>query len=61
MDKNFGYFIFLSLLICALFGFGLGSVNGYPYHGLGIGALVGAFLGWFVAAAAHEQQDKTKQ
>ncbi len=50
MDRRFGYFIFLGLLIGVLFGFGTGSANGNPVLGVGEGALAGVFIGWFVAA-----------
>jgi hypothetical protein len=48
MEKTFGYFIFGGLLIGALFG--LIWAGGYnSLMGIGTGALVGAFLGWFIA------------
>jgi hypothetical protein len=59
MEKTFGYFIFGGLLIGAMFGLiGAGPGNAMP--GIGIGALAGAFLGWFLAAAVLEQKKKEK-
>ena len=55
MDKRFGYYVLLGLLIGAVFGQGLGSANENTFLGLGIGALVGVFLGWFIAAAVLNQ------
>jgi ABC-type uncharacterized transport system permease subunit len=49
MEKTFGYFIFGGLLIGAMFGL-IGAGGGNPLLGIGIGALAGAFIGWFVAA-----------
>jgi ABC-type uncharacterized transport system permease subunit len=57
MDKTFGYYIFGGLLIGALLGFGW-SANGNPILGIGIGALVGAAIGWFAAAAALQEKGK---
>ncbi len=48
--RRFGYFVFLGLLIGALFGSGVGAANGNGLLGTGIGALASVFLGWFVAA-----------
>ena len=59
MDKKFGYYIFGGLLIGALFGI-LWSTNGNLILGISIGALVGAAIGWFAAAAALENEKKKK-
>ena len=56
MDKRFGYYVVLGLLIGAVFGSGIGSANGNTFLGVGIGALVGVFLGWFIAAAALQNR-----
>ena len=56
MDKKFGYYVFGGLLIGALFG--SIWVAGSGLLAIGIGALAGAFIGWFLAAAVHEQQSK---
>lgn len=58
MDKKFGYYILLGLLIGAAFGFGFGTTNGNPLLGVGSGALMGTFLGWFIAAAFVEKNEK---
>ena len=60
MNKKFGMFVFLGLLIGAAFGSLLGSANGNPLAGLGLGALVGVFLGWFIAAALLGNQNSNK-
>lgn len=54
MNKKFGIFILLGLLIGATFGVLLGSANGNPFAGLAVGALAGVFIGWY--AAVIEQQ-----
>ena len=60
MDQKFGYFIFLGLLIGAVFGL-LWSESGNALPGIGIGALVGVFIGWFVAAAVIEKGKEKKE
>jgi len=45
MDKRFGYFIILGLLIGIVFGSGIGSANANSLLGIEIGALAGVFLG----------------
>ncbi|MGE5072588.1 MAG: hypothetical protein ACM3MF_04100 [Anaerolineae bacterium] len=60
MDRRFGYFIFAGAAIGALFGLGIGAANGNTLFGLGEGALVGVFLGWFVAAAVMEREKQKK-
>lgn len=59
MDKKFGYYIFGGLLIGAMFGL-MWAAGNNPLMGIGIGALVGTAIGWFVAAAILEQQKKQK-
>lgn len=58
MDKKFGYLILAGLFIGAIFGVGAGAANGAALTGLGIGSLVGVFLGWFIAAIILERTDK---
>jgi uncharacterized protein YcfJ len=60
MDRKFGYYIVLGLLVGAVFGSGLGAANGNAILGNGIGALAGVFIGWFVAAAVLEREAKKK-
>jgi hypothetical protein len=57
MDSRIiAYGVFGGALVGALFGFmGAGVV------GLGTGALAGAFLGWFIAAAVLEKQTQEKK
>jgi hypothetical protein len=59
MDKTFGYFIFGGLLLGAMFGL-IGAGGHNSLMGIGIGAVAGAFLGWFLAAAVLEQKRKEK-
>lgn len=49
-EKKFGTYVFVSLAVCALIGAGLGLSNGNTFNGLWIGALIGVFIGWFIAA-----------
>ncbi len=60
MNKKFGLFILLGLVIGSMFGLPLGAANGNPIWGLGLGALVGVFLGWFIAAVVLENQNSKK-
>lgn len=55
MDKRFGYYVFGGLLVGALLGWAW-SANGSGLLGIGIGALVGVFTGWFIAAAVVEKR-----
>ena len=58
MDKKkFGYYVFGGALIGAFLGL-IWSAGDNPLAGLGIGALVGTFLGWFIAAAMLQQNKK---
>jgi hypothetical protein len=55
-NRIFGYCVFGGALIGALFGLiWSGAV------GLGFGALTGAGIGWFVAAAVMEQRKQNKE
>ena len=61
MDRKFGTYVFAGLAIGAFVGALAGAGNHNALSGMGIGALVGVFLGWFVAAAVIEgrrQEDK---
>ena len=60
MDKKFGYYIFGGLLIGVLFG-SLWSANGNALLGIGFGALAGAAIGWFAAAAMLEKEKEKKE
>jgi hypothetical protein len=55
MKRKFGVYIFLGLLIGAVFGIFLGGLTG-----AGLGGLVGAALGWFMAGAVLEAEKKKK-
>ena len=59
MDKKFGRYIFGGLLIGAFLGWGW-SANGNTLPGIGIGALAGVALGWFIAAAILEKDNRGK-
>jgi ABC-type uncharacterized transport system permease subunit len=61
MDKKkFGYYVFGGALIGAFLRL-TWSAGDNPLMGLGIGTLAGVFLGWFIAAAAHENENKEKK
>lgn len=61
MDKKkFGYYVFDGALIGAFLGL-IWSAGNNPLSGLGIGALVGIFLGWFIVAAVFEKEEKNKE
>jgi hypothetical protein len=50
MDNTPAYTILLGLLIGAIFGFGIGTINGTAVHGMQLGAIAGLFIGWLVTA-----------
>jgi ABC-type uncharacterized transport system permease subunit len=58
MKRKFGIYVFVGLLIGAIFGTFLGAGSENPFLGISIGALVGVALGWFAAAAALEKNRK---
>jgi hypothetical protein len=61
MERRFAYYIFLGLVIGALFGV-LWTTRGNTNLGIMYGALAGAGIGWFIAAARSQSQkekDKT--
>jgi ABC-type uncharacterized transport system permease subunit len=60
MDRKFGTYVFFGLLIGAIFGSALGAANGNSVVGLGIGALTGVFLSWFIAVAVNEKEKGKK-
>lgn len=59
MDKKFGYYIFSGMLLGAVLGM-MWAAKGNLLLGLGVGAFVGAAIGWFGAAAVMEKE-KTKK
>jgi uncharacterized protein YcfJ len=61
MERRFGYYIFLGLVIGAVLGVGLGAAIGKTALGVGFGALGGVFIGWFVAAAALQDRNRKKE
>ena len=60
MEKKFGYYVFGGLLLGAILG-SLWSANGNTFLGIGLGALAGLALGWFIAAAGLESQSGKKE
>ena len=60
MDKKFGYYVFGGMLIGALFGL-IWSGSSNPLAGLAGGAVLGTFIGWFIAAAVRENEKKAKK
>ena len=60
MERMFGLCIFLGLLIGAQFGIFLGAGSTNHILGIGGGALAGAFIGWFIAAAVMEKEKRDK-
>jgi hypothetical protein len=55
MDRRFVYYIIAGLSIGVVLGQWLGATKGNAILGIGLGALAGVFLGWFIAAAAFKQ------
>ncbi len=60
MNKKFGLFILLGLLIGGTFGTFFGAALENPFWGVALGALGGVFIGWFIAAAAMENKNIKK-
>ena len=58
LEDKFGYYLIAGLLIGTVFGLGLGAARGNNLLGIGIGALTGVFIGWFVAVATYPQAVK---
>ena len=58
MEQKIGYYSFLGLVIGAIFGMGLGTASGNIIWGVGLGALFGVFIGWFVAVAVFGNRRK---
>jgi len=54
LNKKFGVFIFLGLLIGGQLGVFFGAALANPILGVALGALAGIFLGWFIAAIDFE-------
>lgn len=61
MDRKFGYYIVLGLVIGGVFGVFLGAAIGNTLLGIRLGALGGVFIGWFVAAAALQNRNGKKE
>jgi uncharacterized protein YcfJ len=61
MERTMGYYSFLGLVIGTIFGAGLGAANGNVLFGIALGALGGVFIGWFIAAAALQNQNKERR
>jgi hypothetical protein len=58
MERKIGIYSFLGLIIGAIFGMSLGAATESVIWGVGLGALFGLFIGWFVAIAVVENQKK---
>ena len=54
MDKRFGPYIVLGLILGAVFGNFFGPIVGNTAHAMKLGALGGVFIGWFIAAVVIE-------
>jgi len=57
MTKKFGLFILSGLLIGGIFGIFFAAPLENPLLGVGVGALGGVFLGWFIAAVFAEMKN----
>jgi ABC-type uncharacterized transport system permease subunit len=61
MEQKFGVYVFLGLLIGAVFGIPLGAGSENPILVIGGGALVGVFIGWFIAAAVLKKEKEKEE
>lgn len=62
MNKKFGLYIILGLIVGANFGIFFGPALGNPSLSIALGALGGVFIGWFISVAVLEyskNKDKT--
>lgn len=57
MDKRFGLFILLGMIVGAMFGVSF-TANGNQLTGVFGGAVAGVFVGWFIAAAVREKTSR---
>jgi len=57
MDKKFSYYVFGGAFIGTAFGL-IWSEGNNSLVRMGIGALIGVAIGWFVAAAMLQQNKK---
>lgn len=56
MGRKFSIYIVAGLAIGAVFGSGMGAANENALLGTGLGALLGMYIGWFIAAAAYNNK-----
>jgi hypothetical protein len=56
MERKFGIYVFLGLVIGAIFGTAMGASSENHILWIGGGALAGVFIGWFIAAAVLEKE-----
>ena len=59
-EQKFGSYIFIGIAIGGITGMVLQAGNGNTFFGFWIGALVGVFLGWFIAAAVWQNKNRKK-
>ena len=59
MDRKFGYYVFGGALIGAFLGLAWSAGNN-PLVEMGIGAFIGAAIGWFAAAYVMEKEKENK-
>jgi membrane associated rhomboid family serine protease len=55
MDKKFGLYVVLGLIVGVLFGVSFTPVIENDVLAILGGALAGVFIGWFIAAVVHER------
>ncbi|MCB0191650.1 MAG: hypothetical protein KDJ65_06860 [Anaerolineae bacterium] len=61
MEHKFSYYILMGLIIGVFIGTGLGTATEYIIFRIGVGALFGTFIGWFIAAAVLEGEKKKRR
>lgn len=57
-EQKFGSYIFLGFALGGITGMVLEAGNGNTFFGFWTGALVGVFLGWFIAAAVRQNKNR---
>ena len=59
-EQKFGSYVLLGFAIGGITGMVLEAGNGNTFFGFWIGALVGVFLGWFIAATVWQNKNRKK-
>ncbi len=59
-EQKFGSYILVGFAIGGITGMVLQAGSGNTFFGFWIGALVGVFLGWFIAVAVSQNKNRKR-